>query len=199
MTLEDKTRQCLWTAHQLFERGRATGTTGNISFREGDWMYISASGACFGTLTAEEFCRLRIADGAVEGERKPSKEWPLHAALYRANERNQAVLHTHGFYTALWSCLEGLDPANAIPAYTPYLRMKAGAVRRVPYAPPGSRELFAQMDAACDADHSAYLLAHHGGLCAGANLMEAFGLMEELEESAHTAWCLRGEAGAARL
>jgi hypothetical protein len=35
-----------------------------------------------------------------------------------------------------------MDPDNAIPAITPYLRMKVGSIALIPYAKPGSELLF---------------------------------------------------------
>ncbi len=199
MTLREKAEQCLWIAHQLFERNSTGGTTGNISLLHEDCIYISAGGTCFGSLSEDSFCRLRLDGEIIGGAPKPSKEWPLHAALYRASARNQAVIHTHGFYAALWSCLPCQTPEDAIPAYTPYLRMKAAPVRYVPYASPGSAELFGLMAKECAPERTAYLLAHHGALCAGASLMDAFGLIEEIEDSARLAWYLRGESAVKQL
>ena len=42
--------QALWIAHSLFDRGKTSGTTANLSFRYGDLIYITCSGSCFGTL-----------------------------------------------------------------------------------------------------------------------------------------------------
>ena len=193
MILSEKMEQCLWIAHKLFERNRTSGTTGNISFLHEDCMYITASGTCFGTLNANQLCRISMVDGMLKSG-QPSKEWPLHQILYHISSDNQAVVHTHGFYSTLWSCLPCENSDDSIPAYTPYLRMKADAVRYIPYAKPGSTELFMKVKRACTTERKAYLLGHHGAVCAGTSLMDAFGLIEELEESAHLAWCLREQS-----
>lgn len=56
----------------LFMRGMVTGSTGNISFRVGDAMFISGSGSCFGMLAEESFACVTSAGGIPEG--CPSKE-----------------------------------------------------------------------------------------------------------------------------
>ncbi len=66
MILSEKMEQCLWIAHKLFERNRTSGTTGNISFLHEDCMYITASGTCFGTLNANQLCRISMVDGMLK-------------------------------------------------------------------------------------------------------------------------------------
>ena len=178
--------EMLWTAQTLFDRGDTTGTTGNISLYENGCMYISSSGGCFGKLSKESLCQMDL-DGKIKNDAIPSKEWPLHAMLHRMRSTNGVVIHTHGCYTVAWSCLPCEKPQNAIPAYTPYLRMKGGPVRFVPYAPPGTSQLFEAFSKALSPESQVYLLAHHGCFVTAATAMEAFNLIEETENAAHLA------------
>lgn len=179
-----------WAAHQLFARGKTGGTTGNISLLQNGQMLISGSGTCFGTLEEKDLSAMDL-DGTTLWAKKPSKEWPLHVMLHRMRGCDGAVIHTHGFYSTLWSCLPCANEKDAIPAYTPYLRMKAGSVYYIPYAEPGSRELFSLFESRIAPQASAYLLANHGAIVSAPTMMDAFALIEELEESAHIAWNLR--------
>ena len=104
----------------------------------------------------------------------------------------KGVVHTHSFYSVLWSCLEHEKRTDVIPAYTPYLKMKVGTVGIIPYAKPGSQELFGYMEERI-MNSDAYLLKQHGPVVAGRTILDAFYGLEELEESAKTAWYLRGE------
>lgn len=178
-------------AHSLFERGKVSGSTANISIRIGDFIYISGSGTSFGTLEKEQFSTLLLDGTHVEGI-KPSKEYPLHAMIYRYKPEMKGVVHTHSFYSVLWSCLEHEKKTDVIPAYTPYLKMKVGTVGIIPYAKPGSQELFGYMEERI-MNSDAYLLKQHGPVVAGRTILDAFYSLEELEESAKTAWYLRGE------
>lgn len=191
MTLQEKITQAVWVANTLFERQKATGSTSNLSFRHEEKIYISAGGSCFGTLKQEEFAVLDL-DGTVTSQIKPSKEYPLHLILYRKNDTAQAVLHTHSFYSALWSCLEPVGKDNIIPSYTPYLKMKLGDIGYIPYAPPGTQKLF-DIFAGSVGKQNGYLLAHHGPVVCAPGIMDAFYALEELEESAHIAWELRSQ------
>ncbi len=189
--LKIKIEQAVWIAKSLFERGKTAGSTANISFRFQDRICISGSGTCFGTLKEDDFAIIDLDGNYLEG-RKPSKEYPLHLALYHKSDKIQAVLHTHSFYAALWSCINHEKENDCIPAYTPYLGMKLGTVGMIPYAKPGSEELFAAFREKLN-DSDGYLLRNHGPIVGGSDLMDAFCILEELEESAKIAWELRLE------
>lgn len=186
MTYEEVLNQTLWVAHSLFERGKTSGSSANISFRFENHIYISASGTCFGTLSESDFAELDLEGQHISGK-KPSKEWPLHLALYQKSSEIGAVIHTHSLYSILWSMVPDLDPKNCIPPHTPYLEMKLGAVGMIPYEKPGSEALFEAFRQRVN-DSNGYLLIRHGPVVPGKTMMDAFYCLEELEESAHVAW-----------
>lgn len=188
-TLEKKLEQAVWIAHSLFERGKTAGSTANMSFRHEDKIYITASGTCFGTLKKEDFAVIDL-NGDVLGDKKPSKEFPLHLSLYQTKEQTGAVIHTHSFYSTVWSCLSHENERDCIPSYTPYLKMKLGTVGLIPYAKPGTEELFKAFRERIK-DSDGYLLRNHGPVAGGKDLMDAFYILEELEESAKVAWTLK--------
>ena len=68
--------------------------------------------------------------------------------------------------------------------------MKVGTVGLIPYAPPGSEELFHYMEEHIEKS-DAYLLKQHGPVVAGKTILDAFFGIEELEESSRLAWYLR--------
>ncbi len=185
-TLEQKLEQAVWVAHSLFERGRTAGSSANMSFCHEGRIYITASGSCFGTLGAEDFAAITM-EGKPLGEQKPSKEWPLHLALYEKSPEIGAVLHTHSCYAVLWSFVPGLPEQDCIPDHTPYLKMKLGTVGTVPYEKPGSQALFDAFRQRVE-QSDGFLLKNHGPVVPGKDMMDAFYCLEELEESARIAW-----------
>ena len=60
--LEQKLEDAVWAAHSLFERGKTSGSSANMSFYHNGKIYVSASGTCFGTLTKDDFSVL-LPDG----------------------------------------------------------------------------------------------------------------------------------------
>ena len=184
--LEQKLEDAVWAAHSLFERGKTSGSSANMSFYHDGKIYVSASGTCFGTLTKDDFSVL-LPDGTHVAGRKPSKEWPLHLALFAKSPDIKAVIHTHSPYSILWSFVPDLNETDCIPDHTPYLKMKLGTVGMIPYEKPGSQELFAAFRERVAASDG-YLLKAHCPVVPGKSIMDAFYCLEELEESAHIAW-----------
>ncbi|MBP1919733.1 class II aldolase/adducin family protein [Youngiibacter multivorans] len=189
--LKQKLDDAVWIARTLFATGKVTGSTANMSFKHEENIFITGTGTGFARLSAEDFAEINQA-GEVIGQVKPSKELPLHAMLYKNDENIQAVIHTHSFFSTLWSCLDHPDPLDVIPEYTPYLKMKLGKVSLVPYGKPGSDELFSYFQRALS-ENRGYLLQNHGPIIGNTDLLSAYYALEELEESAKIAWYLRSE------
>ena len=188
---EKKIEQALWIAHTLFQRRMATGSTANISFRVNEDVYISGSGTCFGTLRKEEFAKISLTGERKNGV-KPSKEYPMHLLFYEKDPNIQGVIHTHSFYSVLYSCLKQENDEDILPPYTPYLKRKVGKIGIIPYASPGSERLFRLVRENTNKSE-AFLLKQHGPIVPGKTLMDAFYGLEELEESAKLAWFLKGD------
>ena len=191
--LKQKYTDAIWVAKALFDRNKATGSSANLSFKHDDKIYVTGTGTCFGRLTEEDFAILD-PDGKHLGGAKPSKEYPLHLNCYRHDPDIGAVIHTHSFYATAWSALADIDPDDAVPKYTPYLEMKLGKIRTVPYAPPGTEELFALFSERL-AEAKGYLLCNHGPVVFDMTILDAFYGLEELEESCRMAFKLQAEKG----
>lgn len=185
-TLDEMLKTAVWIAKSLFDRGKTSGASANLSFLHDGFLYITATGTCFGRLTAGDFSRISLEGVHLEGP-KPSKEYPLHTKLYKKSKSTGAVIHTHSPYATLWSCLEHENSTDVIPSYTPYLKIRLGTVGLVPYAPPGSKELFDLFELSMQ-NSDGYLLKNHGPIVGGKDLMDAFYCIEELEEASHIAW-----------
>lgn len=188
--LDEKLQQAIWIARSLFDRGKTSGSSANLSFLCNNNIYITSSGSCFGNLVEADFSQLSM-DGRLLDGKCPSKEAPLHIHYYNKGSDIQAIIHTHGPYTALWSCRTFAPGEDIIPNYTPYLEMKVGKVALVPYGKPGSGELFNAFKAAL-AYGDAFLLKNHGAIVGSRSLLDAFYSIEELEDSARIAYMIEG-------
>lgn len=190
--LDCKLQQAIWTAKSLFDRNRTTGASANLSFLHEGRVYITESGSCFGRIKPDQFAVISMS-GENLSKNKPSKEWPLHMAIYRQKPDAGAVIHTHGRSAVLWSFVPAADETDAIPDHTPYLKMRLGRVGLIPYEKPGSKELFEAFEKrVCLSD--GYLLKQHGAVVPGRDILDAFYALEELEESAAIAWKLRNSS-----
>ncbi|MEX5284876.1 class II aldolase/adducin family protein [Selenomonas sputigena] len=189
--LQQKFTDAIWVAKSLFERNKTSGSSANMSFRHEGKIFITASGTCFGRLTQDDFACID-SEGHWLGKREPSKEFPLHRMLFQKSETIQCVIHTHSTYSVLWSCLDYENLADIVPDYTPYLKMKVGRIGCIPYAAPGSQELFELFRERIH-ESDGYILKNHGPILGGKSILDAFYGLEELEESTRIAWLLREE------
>ena len=113
----------------LFERGLTPGSSGNISVKldDGGWL-VTPTNASLGSLDPARMSRLGPDGRLVSGD-APTKEVPLHTALYQTRSAARAVVHLHSTHSVALSMLPEIDPRAALPPMTPYYLMKCGADR----------------------------------------------------------------------
>lgn len=174
----------------LFERGLTPGSSGNISLRldDGGWL-VTPTNASLGFLDPARLSRLDAAGALVSGD-KPTKEIPLHSALYETRESARAVVHLHSTHAVALTMLPEIDPRAALPPMTPYYLMRAGQTALVPYYRPGDPAV-ADAIRGLAGKYSSVLLANHGPVVAGDSLEAAVFATEELEETAKLYLLLR--------
>lgn len=175
----------------LFDRGLTPGSSGNISARcdDGGWL-VTPTNASLGTLDPARLSRL-AADGRLISGDAPTKEVPLHNALYESRGSARAVVHLHSTHAVAVSMLPEIDPRAALPPMTPYYLMKCGATALVPYYRPGDPAV-ADAIKGLAGRYSSVLLANHGPVVSGDTLEAAVYAIEELEETAKLYLLLRG-------
>lgn len=175
----------------LFERGLTPGSSGNISVRceDGGWL-VTPTNASLGFLDPARLSRLDATGRLVSGD-KPTKEVPLHTALYDTRSSAQAIVHLYSTHSVAVSMLPEVDPRAVLPPMTPYYLMKCGATALVPYYRPGDPAV-ADAIKGLAGKYSSVLLANHGPVVAGDSLEAAVFAMEELEETAKLYLLLRG-------
>lgn len=174
----------------LFERGLTPGSSGNISLRldDGGWL-VTPTNASLGFLDPATISRLD-ADGALVSGHAPTKEIPLHAALYDSRTQARAIVHLHSTHAVAVSMLPEIDPKAVLPPLTPYYLMRAGATALVPYYRPGDPAV-ADAIRGLAGRYASVLLANHGPVVAGTTLENAVFATEELEETAKLYLLLR--------
>lgn len=189
---ETKLREqiCLF-ARSLFERGLTPGSSGNISLRLEDGGFLmTPTNASLGFLDPARLSRLDAEGRLLSGD-KPTKEVPLHTALYDTRAASGAIVHLHSTHSVALSMLPEIDPAAVLPPMTAYYVMKHGKTALIPYYRPGD-DAVAGAIRGLAGRYSSVLLANHGPVVAGATLDAAVYAMEELEETARLYLMLRG-------
>ncbi|WP_016956554.1 3-oxo-tetronate 4-phosphate decarboxylase [Catenovulum agarivorans] len=183
--------QMVTLGKSMFDRGLTPGASANISIKVEEGFLMTPTGSCIGFLNAETLSLLDENGNLISGD-KPSKEFILHKAIYDQRPDAGAVIHLHSTWSTALSCKADLNPDDVIPPLTPYLIMRLGRIGLVPYFPPGAAELGAAVREKA-ADHAGILMANHGPIVAGKDLITAMFNMEELEESAKLMLLLEGK------
>ncbi|MFT6141481.1 MAG: ribulose-5-phosphate 4-epimerase/fuculose-1-phosphate aldolase [Psychromonas sp.] len=180
-------------ARSMFERGYATGGAGNLSLKLPNGTFLATpTGSSFGRLDPQRLSIVDLDGKHLSGDR-PSKEVTFHLAIYKNKPDCNAIVHLHSTYLTALSCLEGLDPDNAISAFTPYYVMRIGKLPVVPYMRPGDPRIAEELGKLAKY-HRAFLLANHGPVITGSDFTDAVDNAEELEETAKLALMLKGKA-----
>ena len=116
----------------------------------------------------------------------------FHLELYKNKPECNAIVHLHSTYLTAISCLKGINPDNAIRACTPYYVMRIGSLPVIPYIKPGDPQIAVELGNRAKSNR-AFLLANHGPIVTGTDLIDAVDNTEELEETARLALLVDGK------
>ncbi len=174
----------------LFDRGLTSGSTGNISVKHGDGWIVTPTNASLGDLCPDSLSLLDKSGQLISGS-QPTKEVPLHTAMYETVPACGAVVHLHSVHSVAVSLLPETNPQDALPPLTAYYVMKVGKTALVPYHKPGD-PLIGDAIRGLAGKYTSVLLANHGPVMAGKTLESAVYATEELEETSKLHLLTRG-------
>ncbi|HEV7265864.1 MAG TPA: class II aldolase/adducin family protein [Falsiroseomonas sp.] len=169
-------------ARALDAAGFMPQKSGNLSLRTERGFVITPSGLPYAAMTEAELVDC-TPDGAPLGNGRPSSEWRLHAAIYRARPDARAVVHTHSPRATALSCARRPIP----PIHYMITLAGPGARQGIPcaaHATFGTEELAQACVAVLCAERRATLLANHGVVALGETLAGAVALAREVENLA---------------
>ena len=166
---------------QAFHEGLFSGTSGNMScyLREEDLVLITPTSVRYDVMRAEDIVVLRLDGTVVEGHLKPSSEWRMHAAVYKAYGETNAVFHTHSPYATAFAVVRKSIPAVLIESCI----FLGGDIRCADYATPGTKEVGLNAVPALEGRRGC-TLANHGVLAVGKDLAQAYLRAEYIEDVA---------------
>jgi L-fuculose-phosphate aldolase len=170
-------------ARRMEKRGLSPGTSGNLSVRVGEEVYVTPSGVEPRDLSIDDIVVTDLEGVQREGDLAPSSELPFHTALYRHRANLGAVVHTHSRFATILACTR-----RGIPSLH-YMVAGAGTFE-IPCAPYATFGTEALSDAIVTTigGGNACLLANHGQVALGKDLRAALNLAELVERLAETHW-----------
>jgi L-ribulose-5-phosphate 4-epimerase len=170
------------TAQALVRKGYLMATGGNISMRllKQDAFAITPSNYDYMKMTFEDVCILDFDLNPIEGERKPSVEAGMHAAIYQVRGDVNAIVHTHQVYASALTLIRAPIPA----LFDEQARFLGRSVDIIPYAPSGTGMLKNTIAKHVQNYNNAFMMQNHGALIFGHDIERAVHNVEILEKCA---------------
>ena len=167
----------------LHDKGLIAATDGNISVRLNESSVLSTP-TCIskGMMSLEDLVVVDMHGRRLCGFRDCSSEIAMHMTIYRMRPDVGAIVHAHPpTATGFAACGLALDQALISEVL-----LSLGGVPLARYATPGTSELSEALEPFIP-DHDAVLMANHGVVTYGADLMQAYLNMETVEHFAKIA------------
>ena len=165
---------------RLYARAYVASNDGNISARLDDHRLITTpKSVSKGFMTPDMMVIVDLEGKKVAGDRDPSTELPMHLEVYRNRPDVNAVVHAHpplatGFAVA------GIPLTRAVLAE---VITTLGSIPIAAYGTPSTAELPEAVRKYIKA-HDGMLLANHGAVTCGPDVMAAYYKMETIEHFA---------------
>src|SRR5690242_266305 len=188
MTTEESIRaDIVEVGRRLYTRGFVASNDGNISVRLDDRRIMTTpKSVSKGYMTPDMMVIVDYAGAKLAGERDPSSELKMHLAVYEDRPDVKAVVHAHPpIATAFAVAGIPLDRAVLAEVIT-----TLGCIPIADYATPSTAELPAAVKKYIKA-HDGLLLANHGALTCGKDVLGAYYKMETVEHFAQISFIAR--------
>jgi len=175
-------RQLTRFSRWMYRLGFAPGTSGNLSVRlpfDHRLVLATPTNCSKALLRPVDMVIVDTNGRFLAGTRNVTSEIGMHLAVYRERPDVTAVIHAHPpIATGFASCGMALDAPLCAE-----LIMTLGKIPLAPYATTGTDEVGASLQPFLR-DHDAVLLANHGIVTYGKDLLDAFMKLETCEHFA---------------
>ncbi len=168
------------TGRWLHQKSYVAASDGNISVRLADNRFLATPTMISkGMMRPDDLVVVNAEGKLLDGRRKASSELAMHLLIYNRRPDVNAVVHAHP-PTATGYAAAGL-PLNK--ALISEVVLALGCVPLARYGTPGTPELSEALKDLVP-HYDAILMANHGVVTYGANLLEAYFKMETVEHFA---------------
>jgi len=162
---------------RMYNKGFVAANDGNISCKVGpNALWTTPTGVSKGFMTLDMLVKMDMNGKVLAGTHKPSSEVKMHIRVYQENPDVMAVTHAHPPVATSFA-IAGISLDKAV---LPEAVVQLGSVPIAHYATPGSQEVPDSIAPFCKT-HNAVLLANHGALSWGKDVIEAYYRLESIE------------------
>ena len=175
-------QQVVDASKELTRKGFLSATGGNVSLRipEKQAFAITPSNFDYTKMSKDDICVLDLDSRPLAGDRTPSVESAMHAAIYKTRPDVNAIIHTHQVYPSTLALI-----GKSIPAlFDEQVRFLGRSVDIIPYAPSGTGMLVKTVVKKISNHNNAYMMANHGALLFAGDMERAMHNVAVLEKCA---------------
>ena len=166
---------------RMYARAYIASNDGNITARLDDRRLIATpKSVSKGFMTPDMMVIVDYDGKKLAGDRDPSTELPMHLEIYRSRPDVNAVVHAHP-PVATGFAVAGIPLTRAVLAE---VITTLGSIPIAAYGTPSTAELPEAVRKYIKA-HDGMLLANHGAVTCGTDVMGAYYKMEIIEHFAH--------------
>ncbi|MBK8946890.1 MAG: class II aldolase/adducin family protein [Ignavibacteriae bacterium] len=177
-------KQIVEVGKRMYDRGYVASNDGNISAKVDDEkVVITPTGVSKGFLTPDMMVVVDMNGKTLNGNKKASSEVFMHLQVYKDRPDVRSVCHSHPPY-ATGFAVAGIPLDKCV---LPEVIIALGNIPIVEYGTPGTDEFYKPVVPLLK-DYDAFLLANHGALTVGKDVLNAYHKMETLEHFAHIAF-----------
>ncbi|MBU0472842.1 MAG: class II aldolase/adducin family protein [Bacteroidetes bacterium] len=174
-------KQLVEVGKRMYDRGYVASNDGNISARVDDErVVITPTGVSKGFMTSDMMVVVDMEGKTLNGDKNASSEVFMHLQVYKDRPDVGSVCHSHPPYATGYA-VAGIPLDKCV---LPEVIIALGNVPLVEYGTPGTDEFYKPVVPLLQ-DYDAFLLANHGALTVGTDILNAYHKMETLEHFAH--------------
>jgi len=178
---EAEHRQNICTAgNWLYERGFIPACDGNLSVRlDAERILATPKGFCKGMMAPDDLVITDVEGRKLHGNHEPSSELAMHLLIYKRRADANAICHAHPPIATGFA-------AAGIALDKPLLAEMVVTFGRIPLAPfalPGTSQVPWSLEPLVG-EYDAILMANHGVVTFGVDLISAFHRMDVVEHYA---------------
>lgn len=176
---ETEQKRQLVRCMRMLERQGIIDYNGHASARAGANRMLINTGSCQRSqLSVDDICTIDFDGNLIQGNAKPPLEFHLHAAIYKARQDIDAVIHAH----PNWSTILTTAGVEYLPVYA-----QGSLIYPLPVldSPDSINNLaMAARLVASLGDRPAALMKAHGAVTTGKSIVDAFVLITYMEDNA---------------
>ena len=177
-------REICEVGRRTYQCGFVAANDGNISARLGEGRVVcTPTGVSKGFLTEEMLAVSDLDGNQIGGQLKISSEIRMHLETYKLRPDISAIVHAHP-PTATGYAVAGIELTQCV---LPEVVVALGGIPLAPYGTPGGPALFEPMRPLLK-DYNAVLMANHGVITLGRDVLDAHFKMETVEHFAKIAF-----------